>query len=386
MKKKYFLSSFILVTLICILGCSSETNTPSQHIKDTFLQSTGPSISGGGDAVVCYDQKGNIKSAELFDLYEGQTLYRYNYDEERNSSRSLDEWIKVFSSRLDKIAFANEFKAQLEVIYLNKDLNFINNGIIREVDDEALVVGPPAGCKLVQLARYLSSSRVLIQKEIWKHLSAFDQASLFLHETFYITDRLFNGTPDSRYARYLTATFAEEANSSQIGVNLEKKTPIVCEGSIEPFDSEISILNTEINQTRRIGQRRGETLFYIDKIKGRDLGGSGPQNPDTDFIEVTFLALNGRVAVIPMPSYIADYIWSDLEDAFNNGDYYFNSTSIIFGGTDLIRVFFEKAQSDENQNHGILKFNANKINLEFPLVTKEDKIYYKCAPASKYFK
>lgn len=385
MKRDYYLEyTLVLVMILSVLGCGHQNDNSTSNSKSVFTQSLGPSISGGGDAVVCYDKKGNIKSAELFDLYEGQVLNDYNYDAERASDLSLEAWIGVFKDRMGKMVYHEELQTTLEVIYLNTvnptGHNFIKNSKIQEVNDESLVIVPPAGCSLVQLARYLSHSKVLIQKEIWDKLSVFDQASLIVHETFYIKDRLLNETKDSRYARYLTSTFVEEENDKDIGINLPKSDEmLICEGSTEPLDSNNGILNKNKNKLYKMGEIKGETIFYVKKVKGRDIGGSGPKTPDANFIEVNFVFFNGRVILKTMSSYVEDYLWEDIEGGFEFDRYYFNSKGIIFGPTGLLRVFYNEGRLGITP-YGILTFSAREEDQIYPLVTKEDKIYYTCDP------
>ncbi len=383
-----FISLFIFINI----GCGSK-HTKNNMIDASnggnkafvFNQSMGPSVSGGGDAVVCLDQKGNIKSAQLFDLYEGEILYNYDYESERTKNLTYENWISIFQKRIGKTGYANEIKSHFEVIHLNllTGRNFIKNAVLNEVSDEANVLSPADGCQIVQLARYLSPNSVLIQKNIWDHLSAFDQASLVVHETFYSIDRVMSSVLDSRYARYLTSTFVEDDNEKEIGVDLNKIPPVLCEGSSEPIDSEYSVLRTKPIRGRRFGLRRGDTLFYMQSIKGLDLGGTGPLRPDTDFIEIRFLSLNGRMLLKSTPAFIENYIWSDIVTSLIHGSY-LSTTGLIFFDREILRVNMNEGIF-QGSKFGVMNFTADSVTSEFPLVTREDTIYYKCYPSEVYY-
>ncbi|OQW48810.1 MAG: hypothetical protein A4S09_13510 [Proteobacteria bacterium SG_bin7] len=157
------------------------------------LSLAGGISDGGGNGVVCFmetvsfpskkDDGYKMISAELLDLYEGKIEFGLTPKE------SDADPMKQAEARLTQLKNALGPKGgalDSEWRELQQNLVFLPKGTkILPVEDSNHVVVPPAGCQIIQLARYRKDGRIYINSDVWDKLSNTHRAALLVHETLY---------------------------------------------------------------------------------------------------------------------------------------------------------------------------------------------------------
>lgn len=183
---------------------------------------------GGGKSVVCRNQDGSIRSAEILDLYEGRTVYQLNYHEAPdNWQTQAPEFLKNALGGLSQSAPRSEIYDW----YLNaiEHLTYLPKGTsLKPINDsdEPIV---PNGCMAEQTVNYMNDQLILVSGEIWDALSETQRAALLIHESTYRYLRQF-GETDSRRARHYTVFLLAGGHSEEIfpGNNYQ----LYCEGDV----------------------------------------------------------------------------------------------------------------------------------------------------------
>lgn len=155
----------------------------------------------GGNAVVCRDSVGRIKSAELLDLFEGRVIYRLKFQ-----SSPLPIQLQLHGI-LNRLWAANkDMAAYMEPLFREIDANktVLQDGVQLTPVDDAFPTVIPTDCKIEQLANYVNDQQILVDGEIWKMLDLTNQAALIVHESLYKFLRSF-GETDSRRTRRIVA-------------------------------------------------------------------------------------------------------------------------------------------------------------------------------------
>lgn len=191
MKILIFLCSVLMMTSCNSEKASKPDATPKMEVSNL---NTGGVDGGGGKGIVCRDSSNNIKSAEILDLYEGRTMYGLEIIKSSEPmDAQIDKALEKLSNNLSVSAFVSLVKKKM--VLLPPDTELV------PVDDsfEALF---PKDCKAEQLAHYYSDEKVLINGDIWNHLTETDRAALILHEAIYRLNRSV-GAKDSRQSRHV---------------------------------------------------------------------------------------------------------------------------------------------------------------------------------------
>ena len=153
---------------------------------------------GGGRSVVCRNQDGSIKSAEVLDLYEARV--QYGLPLLMTGVDYRDIYANVLASLGEGRGpnFAHSLLSSAHYIDLQKRI--LPNGVaLHEIDDSKEVL-IPNGCKVEQLANYIDASQILFNGEIWNALDETNKAALIAHETIYLYFR-DHGAANSIHAR-----------------------------------------------------------------------------------------------------------------------------------------------------------------------------------------
>lgn len=197
--KSYFLLSGLVVFLL--LGCTKESSdkTKTNPVKsDANSENSGGVDGGGGKSIVCRNEAGDIKTAEVLDLYEGRVMYGKNIPE---SSIPMDEQIEAAIAR---IPMSSRGFIQGFVLMVKENMRLTPAGAQLLPIDDSFEVIVPKGCAAEQVANYYSDNLVIISGDIWAALTETSKAALILHEAVYATNRLV-GAKNSRQSRHIVA-------------------------------------------------------------------------------------------------------------------------------------------------------------------------------------
>lgn len=156
----------------------------------------GTAVSGGGGAIVCTSKDGKIKSAQVFDLFEGEILYGLP---KFISTNTLSHYLTKTKETLKNLSPNYSYIADLMDL-VQSNIKYLPSGVHLTTVNDSNPTALPSGCELRQLAHYIDDSLVLIDSDIWTVLDDLNKAALIVHEAVYRFER-GPDTVDSRHAR-----------------------------------------------------------------------------------------------------------------------------------------------------------------------------------------
>lgn len=174
------------------------------------LTQAGNRIGNGGNAVVCQDAKGKVRSAELLDFYEAELPSAASTKAAPKTAQDEKAIARDRLAGLQKVHpdLARQFQTRLAEI--SSELQFGEGVALQPIDDSKHLFTPrDPKCAVRQLAIRRSEpmpreKRFLVDQDTWKLLSPTARAGLLTHEIVY---EYFSklGETDSRKARYFNA-------------------------------------------------------------------------------------------------------------------------------------------------------------------------------------
>lgn len=179
-----------------LLGILILISIPTLAFRSTILR--GAVSGGGGRGVVCRDQAGVIRSAQLLDLFEAERIFNLRLQPEKPS---FEEEIE---SALLKINLGGH---QIQITQydvetnFNRRVQFVGDDLVLQPIDDSFEPIVPKDCKIEQVANYHQSGRLFIKEEIWKAFSSLNKAALVIHELAYLQARTRGQLQSSYYVR-----------------------------------------------------------------------------------------------------------------------------------------------------------------------------------------
>lgn len=189
-------------TLTSLLAAIFITSTAHAAKSSAAFQPllSGVDSSGGGNAVVCRNTKGRIKSAEVLDLFEARVLYGLTIPKTAETSVDLAERHIGFAGHLNPLYFM-ELERDFQRVVKNAKVLPPDIGL-RPIDD-SFSPALPKNCAIEQLAAYQINNELYIDGEIWQALDETNRAALYIHESIYKAMRSF-GAKNSVRSRKIT--------------------------------------------------------------------------------------------------------------------------------------------------------------------------------------
>lgn len=143
----------------------------------------------GGDALVCYNSKGEIRSVRLLDYYEALQKQRIKSIELGEKEWGFHEKVLYALNRLETIDYlrAQKYK-QWYKDFFNQDEFSWGENLVNIADTGALSI--PNNCEIKQIAVQEAPSlpgdkRYIINKSLWSLMDEDNKAGLILHELIY---------------------------------------------------------------------------------------------------------------------------------------------------------------------------------------------------------
>jgi hypothetical protein len=295
-----------------------------------FFQNThafagnGGGVGNGGDAVVCRDSSGNIRSAEALDRYEARTLFGMTV---HSRARTRKDAVAEFLGRLAKqspfraaeyLAWAKEFDANAEYLY--------GQELIDVPDSEH--VSFPRGCGVEQLViqkvpKFAEEKRYTVNGDIWNALNGIDQAIVIVHEMILREMINVSRVPiQTRELRYLNAKLFSgefETMSYDEVFDLMQKVP-----NLE-FDEHPGVVGrmSKVSGWESAGQLKVEV---VDGVRKYFFKPSHSQTPKrfrcflrgyeipteiNDFIEIGSTFTARRISLASDNRSVGAFIWGD---------------------------------------------------------------------------
>jgi hypothetical protein len=199
-------------------------------LTPVLSQAVGNERGNGGDAVVCRDSQGHIKSAELFDYFESETVFGAHIvnDDSVSVSKYFDQAIATlgtydadfFEPKVGtdssgiSLALVLEAFDDLSQSRASSLIHLVRASKLVDISDiDAYVLPTSPRCKIEQAAIYVNAKNggpfFYVQEEIYRHLAARDVKGLVLHEilNYVLADRLVG--KNSTSIRRLNSEIAE---------------------------------------------------------------------------------------------------------------------------------------------------------------------------------
>lgn len=143
----------------------------------------------GGDALVCYNSNGEIRSVKLLDYYEALQKQRIESIELGEKEWGFHEKVLYALNRLEAIDYlrAQKYKQWYKDFFNQDELTWGEN-LVNIADTGALSI--PNNCEIKQIAVQESPSlpgdkRYIISKSLWSLMDEDNKAGLILHELIY---------------------------------------------------------------------------------------------------------------------------------------------------------------------------------------------------------
>jgi hypothetical protein len=189
----------------------------------------------GGDAIVCRNAEGKIKSAELLDYFEAREYRKLPVSFDSSSSnegyiRSVLEKLQSFDRykfTKDIMLEASELLDALETFRargeaISDEYRFSSQNLLDIPDSQHLIV--PKNCSIEQFVirvkrRVQEDPKFLIQSEILNALTDRDLRGIVLHEVIYRVFIENMNAQDSRAARYFHQKVVEKTLNELTFVN-----------------------------------------------------------------------------------------------------------------------------------------------------------------------
>ena len=105
--------------------------------------------TGGGSVVVCYDTKKNIKSVEVYDIYEAKRRYGINPNYE--NTKTVEEALSLVLGRLYKLdpITAQELSEQVNIFSADSVMLDDSNPPLATDLNPIIIPAEDSGCKIV---------------------------------------------------------------------------------------------------------------------------------------------------------------------------------------------------------------------------------------------
>lgn len=177
----------------------------------------GPITSGGGFAVVCRSN-GEIRSAELLDLYEAKNKFNYTI---LNSLGNLEDDMIAATININRlqghVASPSRDGVLITLNEFFKRVNFLpKTSELPNLNDLGEHAQAPKNCKIEPLAVWNDQSgEIKINTEIWNSLTTLGQSALINHENYYWYERTHLNQSTSEHARAVIAT-AYSTNAKEV--------------------------------------------------------------------------------------------------------------------------------------------------------------------------
>lgn len=221
--------------------------------------SAGVSTSGGGFAVVCRAPNGQIRTAELLDLYEAHA--KFNFTLQKPSGDYLMDH-KAGITHATKIMGERHGMAPLTKDGYLQYMAYLSEATMKMAQftapDEKLPIlhdigksAPlPDGCKLEPLAVFDNSETTLkIDSEIWSAIDSLNKAALIEHEIHYLGERVDGEHPTSESTRLHVAHM------------------FVTDNSVKPTDADLPAKDVQFCSSAHGPESQSGFYLYPSKVK-----------------------------------------------------------------------------------------------------------------------
>jgi len=166
----------------------------------------GPGSSGGGPAIVFLDKKGDVKSAELLDLYEGQIRFGLTINK---TNVPAAQQVAAIVQKVTQFSPAMGSDLQKALDYITTHETFLPPGVLLasgvDLGDSYAAV-KPEGSELDYVGFYQTDGTLEISTTIYnKFDTETDRAAFLIHEGIYEMARRFSQATTSADSRKFVA-------------------------------------------------------------------------------------------------------------------------------------------------------------------------------------
>ncbi|MDD0852166.1 hypothetical protein HBN50_03615 [Halobacteriovorax sp. GB3] len=249
--------------------------TPLQVRRDgnIFLRKSGFSSGGGGNSVVCFDERDQISEINLLDYFEGLRKDSRSNVKIDLPGNSVEEKLKLAFRRMEKHYPSLASKLRNRALWILDRMDYYlistDDGKLSPIYDMDLPFVPSKNeqgqnCEIIRFAVQLTKQvegqkKFYFVRELYDHpkTSLSTKAGIILHEVLY-EEAIKTGATDSDFVRwmtYLLSTSTFETMSSEEILDLENS----------PGAEFLSGFGVEYNNNQSRTQFRG-----VDDLRSRD--------------------------------------------------------------------------------------------------------------------
>lgn len=236
----------------------------------------GVGAGGGGNAVVCRNEKNEVISARFYDLFEGQFRRGFSYP---NATTTHDSLMVAMSS-YSRIEVRERTKEEINRIVAN--IKTISGKYMLEPSKDfgsqrAVVV--PMGCHLEGVGYYEADGTLMVSGDVYRAFASVDRAAFLLHEAIYKMART-SGAETSENVRPLVALLFSgngqeiEKNNTLYNQLYGRQTEMIyflsSKGAEKDFQIKVNPTDANTAYTLQAGcMRDGLTLKELENVKGK---------------------------------------------------------------------------------------------------------------------
>jgi hypothetical protein len=181
---------------------------------------SGPEVGNGGDAMVCRNGDGSLKSVEFFDLVEAQLLRNFVPD----WGDPGEAFEKKVRASIARIGLYSPLRAAQYTDYFstfNDEARFIDGVVLVNIPDYDPIFESWNGCHVEQLVIqlkpvYPGDPRYVVNNDLWKMMDQTSRAAMLTHEIIY-REAIEQGHQNSQAVRYYNSlAFANKIQSMSV--------------------------------------------------------------------------------------------------------------------------------------------------------------------------
>ena len=251
--------------ILVVLGmiCGLNQNAYAQAEK----------IGNGGKGVLC----GN--NLRVLDIYESEEIYKY---QSQLKYSTLDENLSYYGLLVGQYLSERPIPENTEILpWLKKEIidriQDIPAGTSLELTEDATIPKLPSECKVVQIATYLDSEKIIKRDRLlWEMLDVKNQVALILHEEIYKMARDIRSTNSDNSRIFIAKLLSGKISGSKFQEVIESKDAIWCGAGIGENTFEFYLTEQTINN------QKGLLISFLT------VDGNFELTKATSFIPVTF--------------------------------------------------------------------------------------------------
>jgi hypothetical protein len=250
----------------------------------------------GGGGLVCRNELGEIKSIQMFDLYEGRS--RYQFTGEALSGKTSEEILEKAYARVRD--YGDSLAAKIEAAEKLFQANIVFTDMPLDESPDANKVMIEKGCRYEQIVTWDDRVlKVFVNQELYNALDVVGRAALSLHEAVYWVARNYSKQSYSDDTReFVARVFFNEKIITNIDRGYEKSGVYKVKNELEE-DDRYGMNTYRINWSSADCYDYSMRGISSNVLTEFSIIGSGNKKKDRRLGAIVYVPVNGRYARHP---------------------------------------------------------------------------------------